>query len=338
MDGQAVHKSLYVYTPNEGAAIFFTAAFAVSAVFHIWQCCRYKSWGIIGLHPICAIFFAVGFGFRIYGSLNYMDTSHHALMVYILSQVFIYICPPLLELSNYHVLGRVFSYVPSHAPIPPHLVLGIFGVVMAVVETINALGVAFTANPVGTNQSLGSKLVLASLGIQLALVTSFLLIAAIFHRRCEMAHLPKRGIRTLLVTLYISMFLILIRCIYRLVENTGNTEIDFDHPEELQSLSPLLRYEWFFYVFEAAVMLLNSVLWNVHNPGRYLPRNKTVFLSQDGITEVVVDEEPRTANLGRGVLQILTCGLWGIISPEKGKKGEHMPEETVYLGVGSHQV
>lgn len=37
-DRSIVLGSLYVYAPNKGAPIFFTIAYAISAVFHIWQC------------------------------------------------------------------------------------------------------------------------------------------------------------------------------------------------------------------------------------------------------------------------------------------------------------
>ena len=68
----------------------------------MWFCnSRYKSWALIGLHPFCAVMFTAGYALREYGGYNYiydpfdpMDTSRSTtLMVYILSQVFIYICP-----------------------------------------------------------------------------------------------------------------------------------------------------------------------------------------------------------------------------------------------------
>lgn len=37
-DTLIVLGSLYVYAPNKGAPIFFTIAYATSALFHLWQC------------------------------------------------------------------------------------------------------------------------------------------------------------------------------------------------------------------------------------------------------------------------------------------------------------
>lgn len=221
---------------------------------------------------------------------------------------------PLLELSNYHVLCRIFSYVPHLAPIAPNRVLGIFGSLMGLVEALNALGVAFNSNPTGTEQGLGKVLILVALAIQLCVINTFLVMAVIFHRRCSKAPIPgHRGIPTLMFTLYTSMVLILIRCIYRMVEHAGNSTVDLDNPQELHSLSCLYLYEWYFYVFDAALMLLNSWLWNVWHPGRFLPRDSTVHLAPDGQAEFAYEstDRPGLAQVGYMIKQWLSFGVWG---------------------------
>ena len=73
----------------------FAIAYLISAIFHVWQCFRYKAWKLIGLHPLCAFLFTLGYALREYGSYNYLysPTSSSALIIFVLSQVFIYICP-----------------------------------------------------------------------------------------------------------------------------------------------------------------------------------------------------------------------------------------------------
>ena len=126
---------------------------------------------------------------------------------------------PLLELANYHVLGRIFYYVPYLAPLPANRVLSTFGALMALVEALNALGVAFSSNPSSSKstQELGSHLTIAALAIQLAVIVTFVLLAGLFHRRCIKSNIHTKVVKTPLITLYVSMILILIRCIYRLV-------------------------------------------------------------------------------------------------------------------------
>lgn len=56
---------------------------------------RNKSWKTTGLHAFCAVLFTVGYAMREYGAFNYMnaDSSKQPLMVNIMSQVFLYVCP-----------------------------------------------------------------------------------------------------------------------------------------------------------------------------------------------------------------------------------------------------
>lgn len=175
---------------------------------------------------------------------------------------------------------------------------------------------ALSANPSSTpaTQELGRQLLIAALSIQLGVIIIFVSMASLFHRRCIRASIRARALSTPLVTLYISMALILIRCIYRLVEHMENTAVHLSDPESLKTLSPVLRYEWFFYVFEATLLLLNSMLWNIWNPGRYMPSNSRVHLAPDGMTEL---EDERTSSDKQSLLvtiaSILTFGIFGAV-------------------------
>lgn len=164
---------------------------------------------------------------------------------------------------------------------------------MLVVETLNAVGVALNSNPsaMPSSQNLGAVLTKVALGMQLGVLVIFFLLAGSFQYRCHKNGVPNSRIKTPLLTEYASTVLILIRCIYRLIEHIGNTKLDIDNYQALLDLTPLLRYEWFFYVFEATMMLLNSILWNVFNPSRYLPAEHNLYIGRDG-GEIVDDDEP----------------------------------------------
>lgn len=181
---------------------------------------------------------------------------------------------------------------------------------MAVIELLNALGVSLSANPSSSEstQKLGSHLTIAAISMQLAAICIFVILSAIFHRRCIRARIRARPVSTPLNTMYVSMGLILVRCIYRLVEHLDFTSIDLNDYESLLRLSPILRYEWFFYVFEATLMLLNSVLWNVWNPARYLPGKYHVYLAKDGVTELEGKEDNRS--LQHKLISMATFGLF----------------------------
>lgn len=216
---------------------------------------------------------------------------------------------PLLELANYHVLGRVLLYVPYMAPISPGRVLSTFGLLMAIVETLNGLGVALSSNPAGASQGMGNAMVIAALGMQLVIIVTFVLLAGTFHRRIARGKVETKPVRTVLLVLYSSMFLILVRSIYRLVENLGESNVDLDNLEALKSLSPIRRYEWFFYVFEATIMFLNSAVWNVFSPGRFLPRDPRTYLARDGVTELMDDQKDDRAVIAK-IAAVLSFGCF----------------------------
>lgn len=182
---------------------------------------------------------------------------------------------------------------------------------MILVETLNALGVSLASNPSSshTQQHLGSRMTLAALAIQLVVIIIFILLAGLFHRQCFQSKAHVKAISPTMFALYTSMALIFTRCIYRLVEHLGNTTIDINNPESLNNLNPILRYEWFFYVFEATLMLMNSAIWNILHPGRYLPRNYRVYLARDGVTEVEMREESDERSALAKVGSVLTLGV-----------------------------
>lgn len=182
---------------------------------------------------------------------------------------------------------------------------------MALVEAINALGIVLAANPSfsHTTQELGNYLTIVTLVIQLVLILTFVVIAAIFYRRYAKANVRAKAVSTLLIILYVSITLIFIRYIYRLVETSGNTTKRLSDIELLKALSLILCYERFFYIFDATFMAVNSILWNIWNPGRFLPRKRHIHLSRDGTTEVEGEEMMDGRPLITKVGSVLKFGL-----------------------------
>lgn len=133
---------------------------------------------------------------------------------------------------------------------------------------------------------IGHALIKASLILQIVVAVCFIYLATIFHRRCLRNNIKNERLTGPLTTLYISMGLIVARTIYRLVEYFSVAQLRIGPGFDPMSMSPIIRYEWFFYVFEAILMLCNSVMFNVRHPRRYLPRSSKIYLATDGVTEV----------------------------------------------------
>lgn len=202
----------------------------------------------------------------------------------------------------------------------------IFGTLMSVVECFNGLGVAFTSNPKGNQQSAGRILVLVSLAIQICVVLSFFALSGLFYIRCQRSGVQNKAVPTLIYVLWFSMVLIFIRCIYRVVEHSGDTARKLNNLASEKKLTPLDRYEWFFYLFEGATMLANSLWWNLFNPGRFLPRTTNTWIGEDNI-EVSAPEPEADYNEGSSlghalhtVMQLITLGVWGQIFPKQRKE------------------
>jgi hypothetical protein len=244
---------------------------------------HYKCWKVSGVFPWAATLFVVGYVLREVGAFN-----HDNLPIYISSIVFIYAAPPLYELANYFVLSRILYYIPYHSPIHPGRVFTTFAAMSSVVEALTANGAANVANSSLSEkrQETGRSLLKAALCLQLAILASFVLLAATFHRRCNKANLMPKNLKAALITLYISSALIGIRTIYRTVEYFTTAHLNFAGITDVTQITPIFRYEWFFWVFEASLMMINTWLINARHPMRYLPRNNKIYLSEDGVTEI----------------------------------------------------
>ena len=190
---------------------------------------------------------------------------------------------PLLELANYIALGRLLAYIPYCSPLPPKRMLRIFGILTLLVEALSNIGIPWicTYDEPGYLQNAGKALVITSLLLQIPIVSASLALAIIFQRRCRMQDSPEHAARVKapLLTLYISTALILVRCIYRTVEYLCITE------RSLGGALAIERYEAFFYLFEATLMLANELLWNITFPMHKFPTSKLVYLARDGLTE-----------------------------------------------------
>jgi len=114
-------------------------------------------------------------------------------------------------------------------------------------------------------------------------MAGFVAIAVRYHRNCIKGGQLNKNLRSVLIVLYTSCTLITIRTIYRVVEYFAAASLNTSN---IFNISPVLRHEWFFWVFESSVMLCNSVLINVFHPSRFLPPNNKIYLAEDGVTEI----------------------------------------------------
>ncbi|GKZ20365.1 hypothetical protein AbraIFM66951_007378 [Aspergillus brasiliensis] len=242
---------------------------------------QYKSWKVTGLLPWSALLFTAGFITRTIGAFGQWGNVG----IYIASTVLLLAAPPVYEGANYFTLGRILYYIPYHSPIHPGRVFTTFVAVGVVIEAITGNGAALVANSEATEgkRKTGEGLLKAALILQLVLMAAFVALAARFHYNCRRGGVLNDKIKRALYVLYCSCTLITVRTIYRTVEYFSAASLNVYSGNEI---SPILKDEWFFWVFEAVVMYLNTILLNVCHPMQWLPRSNKTYLAPDGFTEI----------------------------------------------------
>ncbi|KAJ5834988.1 RTA-like protein [Penicillium robsamsonii] len=264
------------------AAIAFAILFAISGGIHGYQCFKYKSWKVTGLLPWSALLFTAGFIIRTIGAFGQWGN----LGVYIASTVLLLAGPPVYEVANFFILGRILYYIPYHSPIHPGRVFTTFIVFGMAIEIITANGAARVASADSSvsSQNTGKALLKAALIMQIALMAGFMTLAGRFHFNCARGGVLNHKIKHALLALYCSCTLITIRTIYRTVEYF--TAASLNAYTDLENISPLLKQEWFFWFFEVVFMYSNTTLMNVFHPMHRLPRSNKIYLAEDGVTEI----------------------------------------------------
>ncbi|KFX93044.1 hypothetical protein V490_05026 [Pseudogymnoascus sp. VKM F-3557] len=288
-DGKYVDGSLWYYAPNKAAPIVFTILFTISGVLHFYQSSHHKSWRITWIYSYSSLLFIAGYALRIVGAFHYDNID-----IFIASLVLLYAAPPLYELGNYLVLSRCLYYIPHLSPLHPTRTLTFFLGLSVLVEVLTANGAAQSiTGKTEAKQDIGKNLLKAALVLQLGVMAILLGVSGTFHRRAAKAGILTKNsgsadIKNVLITLYCSCGLITIRTIYRTVEYFFAAAL---HPPytNTEDISPLIRYEWFFWVFEGMLMVVNSYMLNWRHPGKYLPKRNNIFLRPDG-TERVGEE------------------------------------------------
>lgn len=198
---------------------------------------------------------------------------------------------PVYEAANFLTLGRILYYIPYHSPIHPGRVFTTFLAVGVVIELFTANGGALSANQSNpeSKRKTGDALLKTALILQLVLMVAFVSLILRFAYRCHKAGLLTRKLIRLLTVLLISCALITARTVFRTVEHFAVVEV-WNNLEKVRKgeadIHPLIAEEWYFWVFEVAVMFCNTVMLNIFHPMTRLPRSNKIYLAPDGVTEI----------------------------------------------------
>ena len=288
--------SLYPYQPVKALPVLFAVGFLTCGTVMVYQCVtRYGMKRYTWTMSFTSVVWATGFGCRM--ASIYMDQD---LDVFIAQYVLLFLGPPLFAGAEYFILGRVLAYVPYHTPIHPGRVLSTFIILDAIVEILAVNGAtADASSKTESDKNSGLSRMLAALILQAVLEVCFFSLVGLVEKRCRKAKLFPRNLRVVCYVLYVTSFMMLVRCIFRIIEGFEAMHCPVDVP----NCGYVDQYEWFFYVFEVANIFLFVILLTIFPPGKYLPPNVKVYL----------DPVDGTERMGPGFANADTRPLWQTI-------------------------
>jgi len=140
----------------------------------------------------------------------------------------------------------------------------------AIVESLTASGAANSAgrDRKPSQRRNGLNCLKAALIIQCLIEALFFSMVALVEYRCRRAGRFPRRVRPVVYMLYITSFMVLVRCIVRTIEGFEEATC---HNNGLPC-GYIPTHEWVFWIFETANITLFVVILAVFHPGRFLPR------------------------------------------------------------------
>ncbi|KAH7353387.1 RTA1 like protein-domain-containing protein [Plectosphaerella cucumerina] len=253
----------YAYDPSFEAALIFTLLFVASSGYHMWQIWCMRSWYFIPFLIGCLLEVG-GYVGRAISATE--ETNQWTLLPFILQNLLLLLGPPFYAVSIYMVLGRLIALLEAgHYSIIRLRWLTKFFLVGDVLSILaqGAGGGMLSSADTKSALDLAKMIVLIGLGIQIAFFSLFIVATMVFHYRIH--HQPTTKSckilspwKTLLLVLYGTSILIMLRSIFRVAEYAGGKE------------GELMIKEIYIYIFDAVPMIMVSVAFNVFHPANII--------------------------------------------------------------------
>ncbi|KAJ5183319.1 RTA1 domain protein [Penicillium capsulatum] len=264
---------LYNYNPSTGAAVSFAAVFGLTTAVHIWQLLRNRTWFFIP--------FVIGSLFETFGYLSKYfsakQTPDWETMPYVGQSLLLLLAPAFFAASIYMILGRIIRLLnaSSNSMIRPNWLTKIFVTGDVLSFLIQSGGGGMLAKAMSEScLKMGENMIIGGFIVQLLFFGFFIVVSVVFHRR--MLSTPLHFLTATrvpwtryMMVLYVASALIMIRSIYRVAEYVQGTT------------GYLQSHEAFIYVFDAALVFICCVLFNIFHPSELLSSSTEVVENDD---------------------------------------------------------
>ncbi|KAL5618081.1 hypothetical protein FOVSG1_000303 [Fusarium oxysporum f. sp. vasinfectum] len=254
---------LWSYVPSIPAAVIFIILFLVLSAAHTWKMIHNRLWFCIP--------FVIGGFLEVIGFIGraMANKATEKLGPYIIQSVFLLIPPSLFAASIYMTLGRIIRGLgpkgESCSIVRVKWLTTLFVVGDVFSFLVQSSGAGMMA--AGDDPTMGENIVIGGLVIQVLFFGLFVVAAIIFQLRYRKIGSNWRVVGSsntasvfdwerMLMMLYATSALILIRCFFRIVEYVMGADA---YP---------LKNEWTLYIFDALLMAAVMVIFYIWYPSR----------------------------------------------------------------------
>ncbi|EGU83023.1 hypothetical protein FOPG_15057 [Fusarium oxysporum f. sp. conglutinans race 2 54008] len=254
---------LWSYVPSIPAAVIFIILFLVLSAAHTWKMIHNRLWFCIP--------FVIGGFLEVIGFIGraMANKATDKLGPYIIQSVFLLIPPSLFAASIYMTLGRIIRGLgpkgESCSIVRVKWLTTLFVVGDVFSFLVQSSGAGMMA--AGDDPTMGENIVIGGLVIQVLFFGLFVVAAVIFQLRYRKIGSNWRAVGSsntasvfdwerMLMMLYATSALILIRCFFRIVEYVMGADA---YP---------LKNEWTLYIFDALLMAVVMVIFYIWYPSR----------------------------------------------------------------------
>ncbi|KAF4945413.1 hypothetical protein FGADI_11915 [Fusarium gaditjirri] len=262
-------ESIWMYDPSFPLAVVGAVVYGIIfLVIAYLTLIKYRAWYFIVVVIGSAIEVAA-YSLRIYSVQNPSEITP-----FVLTLTYTVLAPVLIAAGNYLLISRlILAILPpsrhSILRIPGRRLTAIFVFcdVIAFLIQGSGSGIASSDNWQGEMEKIGVKVLIVGLVFQLVAFSLFLCVFGRFHTlalRMAVEDAPM-GWQKLVLAVYISSVLIMVRCIFRVVEFAGGRD------------TYAFSHEWLFWVFESLPMTGAIGIFCFYHPSRYLGRNGARF-------------------------------------------------------------
>ncbi|RYO87622.1 hypothetical protein DL766_005479 [Monosporascus sp. MC13-8B] len=229
-------ESVWPYEPSLALAIVGAAVYTLAFVWITYLTVfKHQAWYFTCV-PIGGALEVVGYTLRSYSTQRYQDIG-----IFATSTSLIVLAPLFVAAGNYLLIGRLIRAV---LPLSRHRIFKVpvrlltriyvtFDIICLMVQSSGS-SLASAYSWVGSTADIAITILLAGLALQVVAFSTYLCISMRYH--------------------YLSHFLILIRCVYRMVEFAEDTE------------GYTMTHEWIFWAFEGITMLIAITVFCVWHP------------------------------------------------------------------------